>query len=914
MRNKPVPFYKYLLRFSLATLFCFLILLSFLYYFKIHTFTQDIKESTIQLRMNQISNELESEFNDVYHTFYNLKNNEMVLSYIDELEGAELSPSAKYRQLSNLENYLDTFRHSSKLIDNILIITPTTQYSSDHKYVDFLFNGMQLKPEVESSFYFINKGEANNKIWLPSSDVKDDKDRYNSSNLNNEIFFGGNLTSHDGTHKGVILVFLNPAVLGELVFYADQIHLLDKNGAIIYRGENVDGLSKLQHGEIKLNNLRENGMIVRNDDIGVFYSTVPHYQFQLIYEESLLFYKRQIWLMIRNIVITSIVAGLLTYILSRIVGRRILKPLHQLISSIKRYESNQDYKSLLQGKINRNISISLRDRFFFYLIITVMVPLVIYFLMLYGQTSKLISEDLRQSNFSVHEKTARLVSNEITDRETTIARISLNNEIKRYLLENDFDKLRQELINNEQYYKLRNYNVRIYNEQGVLIFGQEENSSPSFLKEIEESKHKITYTIVTDYFDQKNIILGMPILSSNDYKDVIGFITVDIVSNELADIFSESERTDLNFMLINKSNVILSHPTPDEIGNIVQKESLLNQNSRDQFVKLTALPNLDWEFLSISNYQDIQKEVYQLFISDLYIFLMILLFLLFLAYWFSKRISRSFDYLNQLMETFDLKGIHDHLLGKKLSGFEEVDFLSNNFNQMIVRLEGLMNESIESNQERIKLEYEKRDLQLNALQSQVNPHFLYNTLDNLIYLVEARSTDKAVDMIASLSNFFRFITNRERNLISLRDEITYAKTYVKIMTYRFENFECIWDIDEDILDCKTIKLIIQPLIENAINHGVRKTRKTVVITVSCKRYNDEIWIRVSDNANGIRREELLLIKDQIEKTSLTKSGIYNVNARIRLHYGDAYGLSIESEPEIGTNAIIKFPIQKSNNN
>jgi sensor histidine kinase YesM len=315
---------------------------------------------------------------------------------------------------------------------------------------------------------------------------------------------------------------------------------------------------------------------------------------------------------------------------------------------------------------------------------------------------------------------------------------------------------------------------------------------------------------------------------------------------------------------------------------------------------------MDWEFISKYNYSDIQKQVNQLFISDLYLLFFIILLLLIFAYWISKRMHMPIGQLNELVQTFDLKGSH-HEVAERFSGIDEVDSLTKNFNKMMERMEELIHETLLTNQERIQLKYEKRELQLNALQSQINPHFLYNTLDNLIFLVEANETDKATEMIASLSRYFRFITNREQFMITLRDELVYTKTYIKIMSYRFNNFECIWDVDENLLNNKSVKLIMQPVIENAIHHGARKTKDMVMIHISCKLKEEEIHIVVEDNAVGIGEEELTIIKSHLASASLGKAGIYNVNGRIRLHFGENFGLDIESELGKGTKVTIVLP-------
>ncbi|MEH7011778.1 histidine kinase [Neobacillus niacini] len=901
-KDKKLHFHTFLLRFSLIAVIVFLLLLSSLYFIKIKNFIEEKKETSIQLRMDQISDELQTEFNNIYDTTNNLRTNEIVIRYIDELSGSEISSSEKYYQHSGFEDYLNTIRQNNKLIDNILIITPNTQYSSEQKYVDFKFNGMKVKAEVESNFHFINLGEASSKIELHTSDNESGMEE-----LNNRLFFGTNIISADGVHKGVILLFINPKKLDDSLFYANQIRLFDQNGKMFFKGEQADGdvpvnLDRLKHDKKGL---------LSWEDTGVYYSSIPYYNFQLIYEEPLGFYKKQIGLMWKMIVLTFVCSALVAIIFSRMVGRRVIQPLYQLVASIKKYGESRNYSSLLQQNKKIGIKMSLRERFFFYFVITVLFPILIFMGTLYGQTSRLVSGDVQESNHSVHEKMARIMNNEINQRELTMARIAHNNSIQHHLMERDAEKIGQELMDRKQFLELRRQNVRIYDESGKILYtnvhNQLKNLDADFMSTLASSGRKISYSLERDSFDNVTIVIGIPVYSAVDFSKIIGYILVDIENNLLEKYYSDWQKTGLEILLADKNNKILFHPNPVNIGKIFDsKEKMLNDEGTNVHAYSTEITGLDWEFISKYNYSDIQRQVNQLFISDLYLLFFIILLLLIFAYWISKRMLRPIGQLNELVQTFDLKGSH-HDVVERLSGIEEVDSLTKNFNQMMERMEELIHETILTNQERIQLKFEKRELQLNALQSQINPHFLYNTLDNLIFLVEANETDRATEMIASLSRFFRFITNREQLMITLRDELVYTKTYIKIMSYRFDNFECVWDVDENILNYKTVKLILQPVIENAIHHGARKTKNMVTIHVSCELKEDEIHIVVEDNAVGIEEEELTVIKRQLATASLDKAGIYNVNGRIRLHFGEKYGLGIESERGNGTKVTIVLP-------
>ncbi|TDL64700.1 HAMP domain-containing protein [Rhodococcus qingshengii] len=902
-KDKKLHFHTFLLRFSLIAVLVFLLLLSSLYFIKIKNFIEEKKETSVQLRMDQISSELQTEFNEIYDTTNSLKTNEILIRYIDELSGSEISPTAKYYQAVGLEDYLNTIRQNNKLIDNILIITPETQYSSDQKYVDFKFNGMKVKAEVESNFHFVNLGEAGSKIELPSSNKG-----MGTEQLNNQLFFGTNILSADGVHKGVILLFINPKNLDDSLFYADQIRLFDQNGQVFFKGEKaaLDVPAKLD--TLKYGN---KGQFVSWGDTGVYYSSIPYYNFQLIYEEPLDFYKKQMGLMWKIIVLTFVCSALAAIIFSRLIGRKVIQPLYQLIESIKEYDVSGNYSSLLQQNKTTGMKLSLRERFFFYFVITVLLPLLIFMGALYGQTSKLVSGDLQESYHSVHEKMARLMDNEINQRELTMARIAHNNNILLHLLEHDGEKIGYELVDRRQFFELRRQNIRIYDESGKILYtnmhNQPKKLDSDFMSNLASSGRKISYSIERDRFDNVTIVIGMPIFSPVEFSEIIGYMTVDIENNLLETFYSDWQQTGLEMLLVDKSNRILSHPNPLQIGKIFDsKEEVLQDEGHNFHAYSTKITSMDWEFISKYNFHDSQNQVNQLFISDLYLLLIILLLLLIFAYWISKRMHRPIGQLKELVQTFDLKGSHNEV-AERLSGIDEVDALTKNFNKMMVRMEELIHETLLTNQERIQLKYEKRELQLNALQSQINPHFLYNTLDNLIYLVEANETDKATEMIASLSRFFRFITNREQFMITLRDEFVYTKTYIKIMSYRFDNFECIWDVDENVLNNKTVKLILQPVIENAIHHGARKTKDMVTIHISSKLKKKEIHLVVEDNAQGIGEEELTIIKSHLASASLGKAGIYNVNGRIRLHFGGNYGLYIESEQGKGTKVTIVLP-------
>ncbi len=204
---------------------------------------------------------------------------------------------------------------------------------------------------------------------------------------------------------------------------------------------------------------------------------------------------------------------------------------------------------------------------------------------------------------------------------------------------------------------------------------------------------------------------------------------------------------------------------------------------------------------------------------------------------------------------------------------------------------------------------EKRTLELDALQSQINPHFLYNTLDSIMWMIEGEKNQEAIFMISQLAQLFRISLSQGMTMISMRDEIKHVQSYMNIQKVRYKNrFTCEFDVSEEILDCITVKLIIQPILENAIYHGV-KDMEEGEIHVHGYRDGDDVYIDVTDNGYGMSEEEVArLFEDKIHRSSRGSGvGMMNVHKRIRLRFGEPYGLIAESELDVGTRIRIHIP-------
>ena len=254
--------------------------------------------------------------------------------------------------------------------------------------------------------------------------------------------------------------------------------------------------------------------------------------------------------------------------------------------------------------------------------------------------------------------------------------------------------------------------------------------------------------------------------------------------------------------------------------------------------------------------------------------------------------------LASAMESFESDA--DHFAYKPVGGTREVQELSDSFEHMVLRIQELMTTVRE---EEINL----RKTELKALQAQINPHFLYNTLDSIAWMCEQGRNADAVRMVHALARLFRISISRGHELIPIAKEIEHAESYLQIQMYRYKNqFTYDFDVDPDCLGYYCNKITLQPIIENSINHGLDLMVDEGRIDVLVRQDGDDIVFSVRDNGVGMSEEQIEAIM-QHGPTDRTGIGIKNVNDRLKIYFGKSYGLHITSEPDIGTCVEIRMP-------
>lgn len=391
-------------------------------------------------------------------------------------------------------------------------------------------------------------------------------------------------------------------------------------------------------------------------------------------------------------------------------------------------------------------------------------------------------------------------------------------------------------------------------------------------------------------------------------------LTVDINISDFVDIIKKvSPLRNSPIYIVDEKFVVEVSSTSELLGMNLYEEKLLKtdlkkqdysyisfvekQNNADIMVACKRIEDLNWTIIAMCPLNEMYGELIE-FKKIVYIVLALCIILtIFLALLLSENISYPIRKLVTSMSSVDNINF-DILIEYKRN--DEFSYLIQAYKDMLNKIKGLIGKLYIS-------ESNKRKAELNALQAQINPHFLYNTLDSVNWLALKLNAAEISTMVTSLSDFFRYSLNKGKNIISLNDEKKQVESYLTIQKIRFRDkldyFIC---FPPDILQCLTVKLVLQPLVENSIIHGIEKKRGTGFIKISAEKVGNDITICVSDNGAGADTDEINKMLEEGNDIS-GSFGIKNVNERIRQTFGEQYGIRFYQGEPCGVAARILIP-------
>ena len=426
------------------------------------------------------------------------------------------------------------------------------------------------------------------------------------------------------------------------------------------------------------------------------------------------------------------------------------------------------------------------------------------------------------------------------------------------------------------------------------------NYNLNFKEEMDESLYKL----VVGYVDQEGI--GEDDTLKDPYA-LIGELRGDL--QKLVGVTTEPESRSWLESLLRTIDTL--EKRVDDILKNIQMGGRYDQNIKELDNNIYILTELIQEniqyyiYYQTKSMETVTDALHRQIQAFILICAILVVLLVAVTTWMAFRVTRGIlSPVKALQEAARKIGAGDLRVRAEVASGDEIEGLARSFDDMAEKMEALLEKTKED-------ERKLRWMDLRLLQEQINPHFLYNTLDTIVWLIEGEQEDKAVDMVVALSDFFRLALSRGRELISLKEEKEHIKSYLEIQSVRYRDileYE-IW-IDPALDEHQILKLTLQPLVENALYHGIKYKRARGYIRVTGAKEGEDLCLTVQDDGVGMEPEELARLQKDIERPCSETDkgfGLANVNERIHMHFGPEYGMKIWSEKGKGTMVELKIP-------
>ncbi len=400
----------------------------------------------------------------------------------------------------------------------------------------------------------------------------------------------------------------------------------------------------------------------------------------------------------------------------------------------------------------------------------------------------------------------------------------------------------------------------------------------------------------------------------------MGLLCIDINVNFLNKICSDIKLGEKGYIyLMDRSGRIIYLPENSNqsrySGAVIKNSRLLDSESgnfthhmdgTNYIVTFKTSVKTGWKIVGVTPEAEMTKDINKINQISLAVIAGCVIVAIFLTIYLTTILTNPIRKLRSLMRQ---AAENDLSINATIGTRDEIGQLAQSFNKMINKIRELMDKILE---DQLKI----RKMEMKAMQELIKPHFVYNTLDSIIGLLEQNRNEDAMNLVESLGKFFRTSLSHGKEVIQIREEMDHVRCYLLIQQFRFSNkFDYLFELEDDIYRYKTIKLILQPLVENAIYHGIRGlTDKKGLIVIKAYTREGQIYFEIIDNGQGMQEETVAYINGRVltgEEAALDENlyfGIRNVNERLRLNFGKEFGLRYESKVTVGTKAVVNIPM------
>ena len=395
-----------------------------------------------------------------------------------------------------------------------------------------------------------------------------------------------------------------------------------------------------------------------------------------------------------------------------------------------------------------------------------------------------------------------------------------------------------------------------------------------------------------------------------------GLIQMQICEKSIFDIYKDSSfGKDSTIFIIDENGYVVSHPDKKKISTRIQASNIekINQNSgsfiteidgKNYMIVYNAIASSKWTLIATIPMDYIQSNNQWLLNTNMIIIIISFIFVILISVWVSSKIASPLERVGKAMKRLE-KG--DFEVRLDYDSDNEIGKIYKRYNVMAAEIKKLM-EVIR------KEEKKKKEAYIKVLQAQIKPHFLYNTLFTIKCLASIKKQPEIEELLDSLIKLLMASISKGGEFVSVYEEIDYIKNFALIQKYRFEDkLKVIFDISSEIQDCIVPKLILQPIIENSIVHGMDGEINFIEVKIEGRVEGEDIVFRIRDNGKGIDANKInivLQVSENENKNGFNGMGIKNVNERIKLYFGEKYGLYYLNNIENGTEVIMRLPFIK----
>ncbi len=398
--------------------------------------------------------------------------------------------------------------------------------------------------------------------------------------------------------------------------------------------------------------------------------------------------------------------------------------------------------------------------------------------------------------------------------------------------------------------------------------------------------------------------------------ECMGIILIDMKLDIIKNIIESNHPSNMGFIyIIDSKNEIVYSPVNTTVNRIKNEwfdtismgMQTKNIEGKNELLFHDKSTYTQWKTVGVFPLDESEKVVTLISYASYGTALLIMVFAIILAVLFARTIANPITSLRLLMKSAEA-GNFDVRFHQKYN--DEIGQLGKSYNTMIDKIAELIN--MVQMQEK-----SKRKAEIQILEAQINPHFLYNTLDTIQWMAQEHDAEGVVNLVDSLTNMLRIGLSKGNEIITVRMEIKHVESYLIIQKTRYEDkLNYAIQVEEQLMSCRMVKLILQPLVENAIYHGIKEKRGEGQIQIFGRIDNGKIHFQVIDNGIGMTPEKLEQINRLLKENSLQPNevgyGIFNVNAKIKLNFGDDYGISFKSIYGEGTTVDVWHPILDDN--